>query len=660
MINLYVLLVGINDYPNAPLKQCISDVEKVKIYCESLSSMVDGTVTIQTLLNDRATKKSITNQLVKILKILKKEDTFLLYFSGHGAQENANNRFIEEQDNLLECLVCYPEKDQTKSNLLADKELQYLLSTCKTQAHIVTIFDCCHSGDMVRSDNTLKRLSKVFPARPYEEFVFAPTQTEQQLKAEGFLKRVPFINSIHIAACQSNQSAWENEKGGVFTYYLLRLLKESHSHLSYQFITQWIKINIRDNTLEKQVPTISIQGAGRFTASSSWLGLYPDKTIDNGLIFYKENKGWYLNRGILFGLRIGRNVSIKNAKGLSIDGIIGEVDLEDAQVQFAEERLLDVTKVYPLDTTLFYRPLRLHLLDLYQGSSYKTTLNKIINEENNISFVSKEECDFLLVLSKQLIYITLPHTPFQALTDPISSNLKLSELSTTLLEDLSLLRKWNHFYHLKNEKQNDQPALIQVELVETENSKKKDITNNSYTLSPQSKRAPNKEWYSQYKIKVTNKTNKNLYILVLTLGSNISITSKPYDNQCIILPSGKSKFFYDHLPEPIAWCSLDTYKELFNWEKEWFHYKFLINDRADISTSIPFFLQGTSSPNVRGIVLREKKDQKSTWTTYTSTIQLENPSYNIFDKEKAKILKKHLDNPRIAPLIMEIYPTLKK
>jgi len=625
----YGLFIGINDYPNAPLRQCLNDVEKIKQYWKSLALKIDGEISTTTLLNEQATKENISTQVKNILKSLKKEDTFFFYFSGHGAQEDTNNRFPEEQDKLLECLVCYSEENQNSGYLLADKELRYLLSTCNTQAHIVSIFDCCHAGDMIRSDNTIKRMSNIFPARPYEEFLFAPTLPKQQLKAEGFNKNIPSINSIHIAACQSNQSAWEDKKGGVFTRYLLRVLKESHSLMSYQFITQWIKVNIRDITSEKQVPIISVQGEGRLSATSNWLGLYVTQGIDRSLVFYKEEKGWFLNRGVLFGVQKGSNLVLPHSNNTKINGVITEVDLEDAQVEFSEAQFLEVSKVYPIDTTHFYRPLQLHLLDLQENNYCKNKVNKILSEENNFLLSSKSVCDFQIVLFDKFVYVTLPNLPFQPLTDPISTDLKQSELALSLLEDLRLLRKWNHFYHLKNPQQNAQTPLIQVALTEIDTQKTVDITNGSHTLYAYPSKTPNGEWYSKYQIKVSNKSNKDLYIVVLTLGSNLSISSKPYDNQCVLLPSGTSKSFYDHLPKPIAYCSLDKYKEVFNWEQEWFHYQFLVNDGENISTSIPFFLQGGAAPDVRGIDLKNiKQSSKNNWAVYTSKLHLQNPSYN--------------------------------
>jgi len=82
------------------------------------------------------------------------------------------------------------------------------------------------------------------------------------------------------------------------------------------------------------------------------LRICPELEIDKGLVFYKEaNKGWYLNRGVLFGVQKGAQLSLVGADNTAINGIVIAVGLEDAPIEFSEGQLLEVAKVYPIDTT---------------------------------------------------------------------------------------------------------------------------------------------------------------------------------------------------------------------------------------------------------------------------------------------------------------------
>ena len=129
--------------------------------------------------------------------------------------------------------------------------------------HLVTIIDACHSGDIVRAfhaDDTkgnkrIKRIAGTFPARPFKDFLFAADKTlvtNDQGPKQLF---IPAKNHIHIAACQSSESSWEDGDGGVFTRYLLELLKATEGKLSYLDITRWAKLSMQDVTSEKQTPT---------------------------------------------------------------------------------------------------------------------------------------------------------------------------------------------------------------------------------------------------------------------------------------------------------------------------------------------------------------------------------------------------------------------
>ena len=206
-MNLYALLIGINDYELSPLHQCVNDVHKFENYLQTLQEFYQ-TSAIKKLLNKEATKATIVTHIQDFFGQAEDNDVVLLYYRGHGGLEEASNRFSDSHTNLIECLVCYHQQENENSDfLLADKELRYLFSKLKNTPHLVTIFDCCHSGDMVRSlmsnneQHTLQRkITEIFPARKYTDFVFSNEINEDQLKSQKTSSWLSFKNSIHIAA----------------------------------------------------------------------------------------------------------------------------------------------------------------------------------------------------------------------------------------------------------------------------------------------------------------------------------------------------------------------------------------------------------------------------------------------------------------------------
>ena len=176
-MDLYALLIGIDDYPYDPLRQCKSDVNKVQQYLESIESHFDH-IYLKKLTDSNASKANIVEGICKFLAQAKDSDVCLMYYSGHGGQEETAGLFVEEYDGLMECLVCHHTETSEAGFLLADKEIRFLFSQWINSPHLVTIFDCCHSGDMVRAykknpaQGAIRRIVEAFPPRIYEDFIF--------------------------------------------------------------------------------------------------------------------------------------------------------------------------------------------------------------------------------------------------------------------------------------------------------------------------------------------------------------------------------------------------------------------------------------------------------------------------------------------------------
>ncbi|HMK26486.1 MAG TPA: caspase family protein [Chitinophagaceae bacterium] len=77
------LIIGINDYPTAPLKACINDAEKI---AELLAKNEDGSKNFRTiLLKNIVNKAELRQALIKLFN--KKSDIALVYFAGHGSND---------------------------------------------------------------------------------------------------------------------------------------------------------------------------------------------------------------------------------------------------------------------------------------------------------------------------------------------------------------------------------------------------------------------------------------------------------------------------------------------------------------------------------------------------------------------------------------------
>ena len=175
------------------------------------------TLRTRKLLDAEATKEGIVDAIMSQLSEAEPGDLVLLYFSGHGCQEVPDPEW-ERLDNgrKLESLVCY-DFDFAGNGVLADKELRFLMAMLSQDnaVDIITIFDCCHSGDLTRGDLQPKKLDKLSPLRKWEQFIFnADLPYEEVQKANTLDEIMPLADHIHMAACQDPNSRMNRTGAG--------------------------------------------------------------------------------------------------------------------------------------------------------------------------------------------------------------------------------------------------------------------------------------------------------------------------------------------------------------------------------------------------------------------------------------------------------------
>ncbi|WP_282087126.1 caspase family protein [Aquimarina algiphila] len=680
-MNLYALLIGINKYHISPLRQCVNDVNKFEIYLKNLEAeKIYDTISIQKLTDKTATKSNIVKNINTVLNKAKNKDTVFLYYSGHGALEESSGRFSDAHSGTIECLVCYDNEGENENNfLLADKELRYLFSKFKNDPHIITVFDCCHSGDMVRAFNPQKdngsrqrRLNGIFPSRKYSDFIFSQEIDEDQIKSQKLASLIPYKNSVNISACLASESSWEDAKGGVFTRYLLQLLKTKNNKINYLDITKWAKISLKGITNKKQTPTISVQGQGKNNHYSAWLNLYPKQTqIDQGEIFFNNKNGWYYNKGFLFGIKEGSEITVNVNKHTTFTAKIKEVTLEDSLIQDPMEHgvLLDYKKSYPVSSETIYESLGIFISNLDHDKYAENDVKLIVEDIPNINLCSADQASFFVTIFNQTVYINLPNEQYRPLAVQIDLlDTQLDQVKKMLSHQLNTLIKWNYYCTLENPDGGFSKTPLKVEIRLEKDQQWLDITNtesNLTTLTDQLTR--NDEFYQKYQIKVSNTSKETIFVTTLLLGSDLAISSDPFDHKTKRLRPKESIMFYEHTSSAYAGWSFDTYKEIYNWKHDWLHYKFIVNNKEDITSSIPNMTQiGVQPPithlgNLMGHgAISDFLPEKTKWGVYTSTLNLINPSYNIVSKKLIDHWDWYCNHEILAPFINSLYTEKKQ
>ena len=180
------LIIGIDDYPNAPLRGCKNDAEKLE---KVLSRNHDGSVNFQCeVLTSPATK--LTRPIVrrKISELFSNNpDMVFLHFSGHGTSDGLGGYLVTPD-------YCPYDVGIPMTELLT------IANESKINNVFITL-DCCHSGNL-----------GIVPAISNNKIVLS----------EGV--------SV-ITATRSGQEALEEAGNGVFTSLLVEALEGGASDL---------------------------------------------------------------------------------------------------------------------------------------------------------------------------------------------------------------------------------------------------------------------------------------------------------------------------------------------------------------------------------------------------------------------------------------------
>ena len=662
---LYSFLVGVDKYPKpGDLSGCVNDVRKIENYLINLnSSFYDEVVAPMVLTDKEGNRKNIIARLQKQVKKLGSEDTLLFYFSGHGVNEISTDLFYDNYNGLIQTLYCYPPANPKEDNKLANKELRYIFGQCAKGAHILTVFDCCHSGDMTRSmekDRKMKAASiRPFGERNYKEFLFSNKTTPDKLRTTDFNEIFPDNNIVTLSACLSSERAWEYNGGGTFTNSLIKTLETNNSAISYADLLKQIELHVRSTTHEKQTPTISILGDRKYDQLTSWLRLNGDKmTKGKSFIQYNDKTGWMFSKGKMHGVAPGDVISIRKSKSQTTDLKIKEVNLIDSIIDQSDtdQVTLDESKIYAVigETVHKKKPvLGIHNID--GSDAFFKQIESILKQDDSIDYSTVlGQCDYHVNIFNGLLYFSFPDSTYQPLNkqfDLVKNEGQTNSLTSYFANNVPTICNWFHFKNLEIQDDFEEiPVSIEIKTEDTEYC---DITNGSFKMTPEG-RIHGGCLGRKYDIKVSNESNDNIYVTLLAAYHSLHEISA-VDNKTFEILPGKSKIFKNYM-------QIDPYQEIYNWEEERVYLKFLVNNYGEITQEIASLSQdGFSAPlthkgESRGGGSIEEIENPVKNGLYTTELILLNDSVNKVSGELESNFAWYLQHKQLFPFIENLYP----
>ena len=667
--SLYALVVGIGAYEEVrTLRGPVGDAQTMARY---LSQLPDFTPNMLVLTDKQANKSAIIDGFKNHLTQAKSTDTVLFFFAGHGAQEAADtDLWLTETDGQLECLVCHDaDTTNTYEFLLADKELRYLIgSVSATGAHVVLIFDCCHSGDNTRSADLLaaamdgqdvrdRRLMQSAPRRPYDAFCFHDVLSAEQIKAQGLETAMPPGMHIQMAACESDESAVEVNGEGIFTKNLLAVLEAAHGQVSYQDLHNRVRQYMRFTY--EQRPRVYIPDMPDHSEQTSlWLNRgFLNQPIDPDTLAasatYNKQEGWLLDVGAIHGVADRHDIYLQDTVNQhTYPASVGRVGADYTVLDIADDvrENLDKSIVYRATIAgLLTQPIRLHfanhggpntdLPDLLKPSADPTrpglTDGIVIPEDD------ETHADYTLHSRNGLYYFTQPSDENRPLVLPLRAD--DAQVFVRLTDNLRHMAKWKYLKQFKNPKVNT--PVLSVAVI-PQGSDAVQLTEIQSAAVPITYLNSNGQWVTSLTIKLTNPTDRPLYCTALYLSRDfMSFTGflptnyrlEPGQSMALGLadkkePTGRRTTFRLKLEEVIR---------QYNWPGATEYIKLLVTTDPVSEKTLAFLsLDALPSPPVLTDRLRptasrsgietdsDEAEPFPDWSTQTITLQLINPLYN--------------------------------
>lgn len=662
--NLYALLIGIDRYQHVGnLGGCKADIAKVNDFFSTLSSE-QFNFHARTLFDDQATKKGIVQAFEEhLVQQAKEGDVALLYYSGHGAQEDAAEVFWKSEPNKkLEGLVCY-DSGRGGETLLADKELRYLIHRlAQSKCEILTIFDSCHSGDNTRSTQTFvaddfpqRRIATVMPRRAWKDFIFSDLFSEEELHNQGLASLLPQGRHVQLAACQDSEFAYENSNGGMFTDGLLKVLKESSGKISYVDLLSKVKYAIKgeDNGITQSPQSYYTFGHEEDVFKEFLSGAVRDRPLYANIIYNSKRQEWILDKGAIHG--VGRKIEgqeqavlVPMEGGRNISAEIEKVDSSSCVLRFSRahlEDLLDSNKSYQgILKGLLVEPLYLYVTGNVEGSESLKAYVKLNQQkwaDASLFLVDEpSEANFQILAGggDNQIFEHYAVTEVGSEIPLMEQCLGFDEVSHDELESkLQVLSRWYYAKVFSNPSDTllgKEPIKARVHQYDQELT----ATNNVFVINYDDPSAKNP--MTRVKFQFTNTIDRALYVAAIYMDRDLSLVNNAIPQRVVNLEPGASAWFIGGGALPLRW---EDEKEMDLIDYQIAHDYFLVKVIASTEEfTVDLFSQKgvrraktrremtigfRSGPKPKSLFFREVEEpaDPNSWTTQLYTFLSPNP-----------------------------------
>lgn len=555
--NIYVLLVGIDNYPNPNhcLQGCVNDIIAIEEYLNERFDKKEYQLHLLTLKDEQATREAVINGFRNHLCQAAKDDVVLFYYSGHGSQELAPSEFwLREPDHLDETLVCYDSRTENGWDL-ADKELAKLISEVEEKdAHVTIIMDCCHSGSGTRDPMEKakqRRLNTDMRSRPLDSFIFSLDDLNQLSNTRNLEKHpsgwnIPSGRHVLLAACQDYETAKEypGKSRGYFSYFLMDTLSKANGKLTYRDLFGRTNALVRNERSDQspQLEVNRIEDGNKFFLDGAIAEIAP-------YFIVQYHSGWTIEGGAVHGIQPPKNgettllvlfpfdttiddmrdcsKSVGTAKVTQVLPTKSKIEIEGVQNLTTDSTFKAVVTSLPLPPLGVYfegdETGVLKALEKLKTAGLNGTSSAYVREEQEVG-----KADFRLLCRNNQYIVTKPTSdrPLVAQIDGYSP-----DNADKAIKRLEHIARWTTIAQLANTAATQIKAGdVKMELIFTD----RDLSQTNQMRLPY--KYKDQKWQQpQFKLKLTNTTNQPLYCALVNLSDSFSISAPFFESGSIRL-----------------------------------------------------------------------------------------------------------------------------
>ena len=220
----YLLVLGVENYHEGVLAKVAHAEKDASEFVESFIALGYDKDDCILLINDRATKTAILNNLSKIVARTTENDRILFYFAGHGFSVNGVNMLAPVDASM----------DSLETTCISVREILQHIQRSNSRRNILFL-DSCHSG--------FQQLENVRDG----DGAFNSENLEYEFRDVEYC--------TGFASCMANQKSYSdsNIKNGVWSHFLIKALRGNGDESLYTngyLMSDKLQTYLRTNTME--------------------------------------------------------------------------------------------------------------------------------------------------------------------------------------------------------------------------------------------------------------------------------------------------------------------------------------------------------------------------------------------------------------------------